>query len=227
MSWDGFIFGGWQGYPYVGEFEKNEAFRFAIERFGPAEAEAAAFAWAERELRPPPPSSRRSHDNGGPLPRFPGYGEQMRARAYQNPLLLDCSCCVQDVLPTPGLIPLLPEQPARALDTKQRLKLQTRVFNLCSQLVGMVEESGCEPIGAVRWIPVLTLCKVALDDRVELGVTEPATDQTIQERREPRDRSCHNHSPRPQHAPSLLQRADSLVSLREVVKGTEHQDGVA
>lgn len=23
MSWDGFIFGGWQGYPYVWEFEKR------------------------------------------------------------------------------------------------------------------------------------------------------------------------------------------------------------
>jgi hypothetical protein len=50
------IFGGWQGYPYVWEFEKNEAFRFAVERFGLAEAEAAAFAWAERELRPSAPS---------------------------------------------------------------------------------------------------------------------------------------------------------------------------
>ncbi len=56
MSWDGFVFGGWQGYPYVWEFEKNEAFRFAVDRFGPVEAEAAAFAWAERELRPPAPS---------------------------------------------------------------------------------------------------------------------------------------------------------------------------
>jgi hypothetical protein len=56
MSWDGFVFGGWQGYPYVWEFEKNEAFRFAVERFGPVEAEAAAFAWAERELRQPAPS---------------------------------------------------------------------------------------------------------------------------------------------------------------------------
>jgi hypothetical protein len=51
MSWDGFIFGGWQGYPYVWEFEKNEAFRFAVERFGLVEAETAAFAWVERELR--------------------------------------------------------------------------------------------------------------------------------------------------------------------------------
>jgi hypothetical protein len=40
----------------VWEFEKNEAFRFAVERFGLAEAEAAAFAWAERELRPSAPS---------------------------------------------------------------------------------------------------------------------------------------------------------------------------
>jgi hypothetical protein len=56
MRWDGFIFGGWQGYPYVWEFEKNEAIRFAVERFGLAEAEAAAFAWAERELRPSAPS---------------------------------------------------------------------------------------------------------------------------------------------------------------------------
>jgi hypothetical protein len=52
MNWDGFIFGGWQGYPYVWEFEKNEAFRFAVERFGLVEAETAAFAWAERELKP-------------------------------------------------------------------------------------------------------------------------------------------------------------------------------
>jgi hypothetical protein len=51
ISSKGFIFGGWQGYPYVWEFDKNEAFRFAVHRFGLEEAEAAAFAWAERELR--------------------------------------------------------------------------------------------------------------------------------------------------------------------------------
>jgi hypothetical protein len=45
MSWDGFIFGSWQGHLYVWEFEKNEAFRFAVERFELAEAEAVAFAW--------------------------------------------------------------------------------------------------------------------------------------------------------------------------------------
>jgi hypothetical protein len=52
MGPDALIFGGWQGYPYVWEFEKNEAFRLATPRFGLTEAIATALDWAERELRP-------------------------------------------------------------------------------------------------------------------------------------------------------------------------------
>jgi hypothetical protein len=53
MSANGLVFGGWQGYPDVWEFQKNEAFRVSVEQLGLAQAEAAAFSWAERELRPP------------------------------------------------------------------------------------------------------------------------------------------------------------------------------
>jgi hypothetical protein len=51
------VFGGWQGYPDVWEWEKNEAIRMSVEELGLAEVEAAAFAWAERELAPQPGDS--------------------------------------------------------------------------------------------------------------------------------------------------------------------------
>jgi hypothetical protein len=54
MTRDGEIFGGWQGYPYVWEYEKNEAFRVHASRTGLAEAIQLALGWAERELRPRP-----------------------------------------------------------------------------------------------------------------------------------------------------------------------------
>jgi hypothetical protein len=54
MTRDGVIFGGWQGYPYVWEYEKNEAFRLHVSRTGLTEAIETALGWAERELQPEP-----------------------------------------------------------------------------------------------------------------------------------------------------------------------------
>jgi hypothetical protein len=47
-----------------------------------------------------------------------GYDEQMCTRPDHAFLLLDSPCYVQDVLPTLGLIPPLPEQPAWAFDAE-------------------------------------------------------------------------------------------------------------
>jgi hypothetical protein len=105
----------------------------------------------------------------------------MSASPNQALLLLNSSRYAQDVFPTPGLIPPLPEQPAWAFDTEQCLELQPCVCKLAAQIVGVVEEGCCEPLGSVRRISVLAICEIALDDGVECRVTQPAADEAIQD----------------------------------------------
>jgi hypothetical protein len=75
-----------------------------------------------------------------------------------------------------------------------------------------------EPLGAIRRVAVLTLREIALHDRVELRIAQPAANEPVEERGEPRDRRGHDDPARSQHALRLRQRADSLFPSGEVIQ---------
>jgi hypothetical protein len=125
---------------------------------GPAASEGAPATIAD--FAPPRADERWPQSSSAPAQQL-----ALRARCF----------------PDPGLIPPLPEQPAWAFDTEQCLELQPCVCKLAAQIVGVVEEGCCEPLGSVRRISVLAICEIALDDGVECRVTQPAADEAIQD----------------------------------------------
>jgi hypothetical protein len=126
-----------------------------------------------------------SPPGGSALLGVPGYREEMGAHAHQARFLLNSSGCPQDAVATRWLLPPVPHHPARALDAEQTLELQSGLLNLRPQLLRVVEERRRELSRAARGVSVLTLGKIAVHDRVESRIAEPAADQAVQERREP------------------------------------------
>lgn len=112
----------------------------------------------------------------------------MSARPHNARLLLDAPDGSQESFATVGIIETriqVGDDPPRSLDREDLHITECSGHKLCPELIGEMEVRGCEPTRPRRRIAVLAIDHVPLDDRLEVGVVDEATDQRIESRCEP------------------------------------------
>jgi len=103
------------------------------------------------------------------------------------PLRLDGARSEQDLLTPSRICPLLAQRPARALNPVQSQAGEASLLDLSGQAAGGVEVGGGEELRPADrvGVAVLPVGQVALHDRPEVRVVQPALIQPIQQRGEP------------------------------------------
>ena len=73
---------------------------------------------------------------------------------------------------------------------------------------------------------MLSVPKIALDDRDELWIAEETTDSPVEERREARDHRRYDHSAAAHDPARLGKCAHALLAVGQVIQRAEEEDGV-
>jgi hypothetical protein len=120
----------------------------------------------------------------------------------------------------------LREPSGQTFDPHQVHHVEPDRGDLLSELLGMMEVGGREPVLPVVGVAMLAFSQVALDDGLEPWVEEEAPGQAVEQGCESADGRHRHHPARSDHASRLGQRPEALGSIGEVVEGPEEQHAV-
>jgi hypothetical protein len=173
--------------------------------------------------RPAPHSSGRPAVNDSPArrssSRTPTDRKQMRAQAEERGFSLHGSRSPQRRLAQLRIGPQLRRKPGGTLDAEEPFELEPGVSQLSLQLGGMVEVGGREVGIAAARAAVLTVHQVALGHGTELRIADVATEETVEQGRETRDRCSDREPAGSQSAVRLAEGLHPVGALGEVVQG--------
>ena len=155
--------------------------------------------------------------------------EEVRARADQRRLGLHGPSCKEDRVSTSGVVPAFEEvtEPGcDAFNTNDLNAVQPSRACLLRKLGWVVEVRGREPVRYLGRVPMLTVPQIVLDDRAEVRIKEKLATQPIEQGREPRDRGNEHRPARSDDSSRLLERLQSIGSIRQVVERSEKKYGI-
>src|SRR5215217_7470599 len=103
------------------------------------------------------------------------------------------------------------QDPARALDPHERFDQKASLGRFIAQLLGEVEVSGREPLRSSGGVTVLPFANVTLDDALEDGIFQEASEQTVIGGGEARDRRRRDHASRANDTASLSESLEAVL----------------